>query len=67
MRPARSLLFCANFASPFMKGKPKKGFIMFGFIAGICFTGIVICVISERFDVKVCYKNSKGEYKDLNW
>lgn len=67
MRSQGLFSFCANFASPFMKGKPKKGFIMFGFIAGICFTGIVICVISERFDVKVCYKNSKGEYKDLNW
>lgn len=50
-----------------MKGKPKKGFIMFGFIGGVCFVGIAICVISDYFDVKVCYKNSKGEYKDLNW
>lgn len=41
--------------------------MLYGFIAGMCFMGIVACVVSERFDVKIYWKNSKGEYKDLHW
>ena len=41
--------------------------MLYGIVIGFCVAGVLACLLSDKFDVKIYWKNSNGEYKDLNW